>query len=188
MLTSQIESILFISNKPLTLKKIAQICGRSKEEIETCLESLKEEYNRADKGIHVSQIEDKVQMVTSGENKKLVQGFIKEELTGELTQPQLETLTIIAYRGPVTRGELEQIRGVNCSLILRNLMIRGLVEAEEDPKRMVTFYNITIDFMRYLGISDKRELPDFERLSQDENLEKLFEVERREVDSIKPPS
>jgi len=73
-------------------------------------------------------------MTTAKESSEIVEKFLKEELTGEMTRPQLETLTIIAYRGPMTKMEIEQIRGVNCSLILRNLLMRGLVEAKLDKK------------------------------------------------------
>ena len=89
----------------------------------------------------------------------------------------METLTIIAYRGPITRLELEQIRGVNCSLILRNLMIKGLIEEERDGKRMVSDYRVSLNFTRYLGINKIEDLPDYQKLHSHENLVKLLEKE-----------
>jgi len=85
----------------------------------------------------------------------------------------LETLTIIAYRGPVTRPEMEQIRGVNCSQILRNLLIKGLVEMEEKNKE--PYYSISVDFLKYLGVSNIQELPDYDKLHQHESLEEFLE-------------
>lgn len=185
-LKSQIESLLFISNKPLTIKKLAELCGRSKLEVETVIEALKQEYNNNDKGIKIIDHSGYVQMVTARESAKIVEEFLKEELTGEMTRPQLETLTIIAYRGPMTKIDLEQIRGVNCSLILRNLMIRGLVEAYLDKKLMTTVYQVTTDFVRFLGLTSTQELPDYERLSSHEIIESILEreIEKKPVDAV----
>src|SRR3989338_3080090 len=110
-------------------------------------------------------------MVTSAENSQLVQDYIKEETTGELSRAALETLTIIAYRGPVSRAELEQIRGVNCAIILRHLLIRGLVEADQDRKKMQLVYNITFDFLKFLGLNQQSDLPDYAKLNSSESLE-----------------
>ena len=181
-LKSQIESLLFISTHPLSIKKIAEITGGDIGEVEKSIAILQEEYNKKGGGIQLMKNGSQYQMVTSGDNAKLIKEFLKDEMTGELTRPSLETLTIIAYRGPITKFELEQIRGVNCSLILRNLLIRGLIEAKEDKKNMTTFYGITFDFMRYVGISDVSELPDYEKLHSSEILEKLFEEQKKTVE------
>lgn len=186
MLKNQIESILFISNKPLTIKQLVDLVGRSQAEVETVIESLKQEYNSSDKGVKIIEHDSKVQMATSPESSKIVEKFLKEELTGEMTLPQLEALTIIAYRGPITKMELEQIRGVNCSLILRNLMIRGLVESYLDKKLQTTVYNVTPDFVRHLGITSVEELPDYERLSSHEVIQSILErdMEKKQVDAV----
>jgi len=184
MIKKQIESLLFISNKPLTIKKLADLVGRSKAEIETVVEVLKQEYNDSERGIKVAVNGNEVQMVTAPESSEVVEKFLKEELTGEMTKPQLETLTIIAYRGPITKADLEQIRGVNCSLILRNLMIRGLVKAHLDKKLMTTVYQVTMDFVRFLGLTSVKELPDYERLSSHEVIESILEKEKKPVDGV----
>lgn len=177
-LKSQLESLLFVSAHPLSIKKLAQLTERSPEEVEKTLEELLDEYNQEKRGIRLLKIGSKYQMVSCGDNASLVRKYLKDELTGELTKPALETLTIIAYRGPITKAELEQIRGVNCSLILRNLMIKGLVESFEDKEKMVTLYQITFDFLRYLGISSTKELPEYEKLNKDKNLEDLLKSTR----------
>ena len=120
-----------------------------------------------------------VQMVTAGYNAKLVKDFIKEETTGELTRAALETLTIVAYRGPITRAELEQIRGVNCAVILRHLLIRGLVESIENKKKMQTTYNVTFDFLRFLGLNQQSELPDYDKLNSSESLQRMLEAAKQ---------
>ncbi|PIP29499.1 SMC-Scp complex subunit ScpB [Candidatus Kuenenbacteria bacterium CG23_combo_of_CG06-09_8_20_14_all_36_9] len=174
MIRKQIESLLFLSNRPLSIKKLAELTERSKTEIETVLETLKKEYNESERGIKIIFNDDRVQMTTTQESSAVVEKFLKEELTGEMTRPQLEALTIIAYRGPITKMELEQIRGVNCSLILRNLAMRGLIESKLDRKIGANVYEVTLDFTRYLGLTNTKELPDYERLSKHETIEEML--------------
>lgn len=175
MLKNKVESILFISNKPLTPKQLAEFCDTGKVEVETVLESLKKEYNEGERGVRLVEHDGKIQMTTDKASSAVVEKFLKEELTGEMTRPQLEALTIIAYRGPITKMELEQIRGVNCSLILRNLLIRGLVESQTDKKIGVPLFKVTVDFVRFLGLTDIKQLPDYEKLSNSEVIQSILE-------------
>ena len=170
-LKSKIESLLFISPKPLSIKKIVELTKKDKSEVAEAAKELMEGYES--RGLEIKKVGDKFQMVTSGDNRKLAQDFVKDEITGELTRPSLETLTVVAYRGPISKSELEMIRGVNCSLILRNLMIRGLVEEVEDRVKGV-LYNITFEFLKFLGIKEVTDLPDYDKLNNDENLQKLL--------------
>lgn len=174
-LKNTIESLLFISHKPLSVAELAKLAESDKTAVEETLKSLREEYQAKNGGIEIINIEDKYQMAASGESSEVVAKFLKTEVTGELTRPSLETLTIIAYRGPVSKAELELIRGVNCSLILRNLLMRGLIESREDKDRATTVYQITFDFLKHLGLSSVNELPDYERLNRNNNLEKLLQ-------------
>jgi len=178
-LKSKIESLFFISTKPLTSKKISEIAKVGEEEAEKAILELKQKYDNEDKGIKLMKIGRSYQMTTSPDSARIVKDFIKDEQTGELTKAALETLTIIAYRGPITKADLDMIRGVNCALILRNLMIKGLVEAHEDKVKMAIFYDTSFDFMKFLGITERKELPDFEALMKDENLEKLLHPEKQ---------
>ena len=177
-LKSKIESLLFISNQPFSVKKLVDLTKTEKDKVEAAIKELMVDYNQEGKGVAVQKIGDKIQMVTAADNVKLVKDYIKEETTGELSRASLETLTIIAYRGPVSRAELEQIRGVNCAVILRNLLMRGLVEGREDKKKMQTVYNITFDFLKFLGLNEQSELPDFEKLNSSESLEKILSPEK----------
>lgn len=174
-LKSQIESLLFITNQPFKIKKLADLTKAEKKDVETAVEELMADYNRETKGITIQKIGEEVQMATASDNGKLVKDYIKEETTGELSRAALETLTIVAYRGPITRAEIEQIRGVNCAIILRHLLMRGLVEGREDKKKMQLIYNITFDFLKFLGINEQKELPDYGKLNSDESLEKILE-------------
>lgn len=175
MINAQVESILFVLNKPLEIKKLAKLCERSVEEVEVVLESLKNKYNNEESGINLLVTDKEVQLVSNPKNKKLVEELVKEDIEGELTRPQLEALTVIAYRGPITKMELEQIRGVNCTLILRNLMIKGLVEVEEDKIIDNNKYRMTTSFMRHLGIMEQQELPNYAEYSQAESIAEVLE-------------
>ena len=124
--------------------------------------------------MQIIKVGSKYQMVSSPENSKTVQNFIQDETSGELSRPSLETLTIIAYRGPISKIDLDRIRGVNCALILRNLLIRGLIEAAADKTKKETYYTISLDFVRYLGISSVADLPDYEKLKQDDSIDKML--------------
>lgn len=177
-LKSKIESILFIAIKPIALKKIIELTTAKKNEVKKELANLRAEYNQDDKGINIQKIGFKYQMITNPNNSQMITGFVKEEITGELTPASLETLTVIAYRGPITKAELEMIRGVNCSVILRNLLIRGLINEKEDKKNLVQTYQISFDFMKHLGINQPDELPEFEKLNSNESLEKLLNPDK----------
>ncbi|MEY4744680.1 MAG: hypothetical protein RL272_625 [Candidatus Parcubacteria bacterium] len=176
MLKSQIESLLFVAARPMSMKRLAEACGASKEEVAAALEELMAAYNVEGSGVRILHNGSEVQMSTSPDNARLVQDFLKDETTGELTKPSLETLTIIAYRGPVTKAELEQIRGVNCSLIIRNLLMRGLVEAQGEPYDPQTTFRVTMDFLRFLGVAGVEELPEYDKLRSHENVVRILEM------------
>jgi segregation and condensation protein B len=174
MLTTKIESILFISNKPLTASKLAELVDGPEPEVEEALKSLTEKYSADDSGIKLMTNGAKYQLVTAQASAEAVNKFVKDEIVGDLTRPQLETLTIVAYRGPIKKSELEQIRGVNCTLILRNLLMRGLVEGTGDLGELTSEFSLTLDFLRHLGISSSKDLPDFENLSRDSKIDELL--------------
>ena len=181
--TSQIESLLFVSHQPLSLAQLKKLTDAKKSEVEAALSSLKEKYaSQNESGITLMSLGDKYQLVSHSENAELVKAFLKSDVTGELTDPALETLTIIAYRGPITKPELEQIRGVNCGLILRNLLIRGLIERVEDKKLDMPRYQATHEFIKFLGVSSVSKLPDYEKLSKHETLDEVLRSTEEEID------
>jgi segregation and condensation protein B len=171
---SKIESLLFISAKPMTVKQLSDLTKKSLEEIKSAGNELVDFYKNKKSGIQIIKNGSKYQMVSSPENSKLVQEFISDETTGELSRPSLETLTIIAYRGPILKIQIEKIRGVNCSIILRNLLLRGLVETKQGEDEEDILYSVTFDFIRYLGINEISELPNYDKLNTEEAIEKLL--------------
>ena len=171
---SKIESLLFISSKPLAASLLADLLKTEKKQVIAAADELMENYKNSQAGTQIIKDGAKYQMVSAPANAKVIQAFIKDETTGELTRPSLEALTIIAYRGPVSKIDLDRIRGVNCALILRNLLLRGLIEAKFDKKKKETYYTATFDFIRFLGLSNLKDLPDYERLHQDDTIDKML--------------
>jgi segregation and condensation protein B len=174
-LKSQIESLLFISAKAMTLKTISDLTGAEAKAVEQAGEEMIEQYKQSGSGMQVIRNGNSLQMVSAPENAKLIQDFIKDETTGELSRPSLETLTIIAYRGPISKLDIDRIRGINCSLILRNLLLRGLIESKHDKTKDDAYFSVTFDFIRFLGLNDVKELPDYERLHQDDTIDRMLE-------------
>ena len=167
---SKLETILFVAAKPLATKKIAKVLNANEDEINNNLEILRQKYNTPESGIILVQNNDEWQMVSNPDNREAAENFLKAEVSGELTRPQLETLTVVSYCGPITKPELETLRGVNCSLILRNLMMRGLVKEVEDPANLLPTYEVTMDYLRHLGLNNLQDLPDYDKLHNHENI------------------
>ncbi len=191
-LSSKIESILLVATRPMSTKRLAELIGAKPDEVTAAVDTLAQKYNVDDSGLQVLRHASSIQLVTSPMNSKLVTDYLKEEQAGELTRPSLETLTIIAYRGPISKIQLDTIRGVNCALILRNLMIKGLVEAMSHKDKMQTSYQVTTDFIKFLGLTAITELPDYEQLNRDEQLEQLLNPQAvavsQEHPNTQPPS
>lgn len=175
-LRAQIEALLFVAIHPLSDRKLAELTGVPIDAVRAELDSIAAELANDVRGLQLSVHNHQVELVTKKPFAGLVQRYVTDERTGELTKPSLETLTIVAYRGPVAKSELELIRGVNCSLILRNLMMRGLVSTVGTVRGEVR-YHVTFDFLHHLGLSRVEDLPDYEKLHSHEHLERLLHPE-----------
>lgn len=157
--TAIIESILFAAAEPVSLSTLVQATECSKSELREALESLQSEY--AERGLRLVIDDRAAQLVTAPEAASHVARFLKQELRGRLSPGALETLAIIAYRGPATRPQVEAIRGVQSAQPLRTLAIRGLITdvgRTKEPGRPI-LYDTTLELLKHLGISSKRELP-----------------------------
>lgn len=170
---SKVESILFAAGRPLAVQKLAELAGVAAGEVAAALGQLRALYQSHGHGLELIVHQGEAALATHPDNSELVRQFLKREELGELTRPQLEALSVIAYRGPITKAELEQVRGVNCSLILRNLMIRGLVQLT-DEEGAAPRYRVTVDFLSGLGFTSVEELPNYASLSHHANLEQFI--------------
>jgi segregation and condensation protein B len=173
-LKSIIEAILFISDRPISRKELAKLTKRPIDEIEKAIIELKEEAEKNKRGIIFLIRDDQIQMATSPDVSSYIKKFLDYELKEELTPAGLETLSIISYKGPITKEELDMIRGVNCAIILRHLKVKGLIDEIKDESGKI-LYRLSFDFLRWLGIKDEKELPDYEKFH---NLEINFPFEK----------
>lgn len=164
----KIEAVLFAGARPFSVKRLAELCDAATKDVEDALDRLEDRLEKT--AVMIQRAGNDAQFVTRPEHVKLVQQVVRDEIMGELTQPSLEALTILAYRGPLTRPEIEQIRGVHSSIILRNLMMRGLVEEKEDSRLGQPVYAVTFDFIRHLGLKSVSDLPEYEELRGNQNV------------------
>lgn len=163
-LEAKIEAVLFIYGEPIKIKKIAELLEVSEAEAREGLLALGEKMKTEERGLSLMVLEEKATLVTKPELQDIVKKIVKEELDSDLSPASLETLAIIAYLGPVSRAKIDYIRGVNSSFILRNLLIRGLIQKEGGKdKSGNNLYNITFDFFKHIGVNSQMELPDFEK-------------------------
>jgi segregation and condensation protein B len=162
-LERKIEAILFIAGEPIEFKKLAELLEVSLEDLKNSLEKMENEYKN-NRGLSLIVFEDKVQLTTAKDLSQIVEKFLQKVLKEDLTPAAVETLSIIAYKGPISRAEIDNIRGVNSSYILRNLLIRGLIERDIDAHRANAFiYKISFDFLKKMGLSKIDELPEYEK-------------------------
>lgn len=173
-LIGKIEAVLFVTTKPTSIKQIAKVLALDEQAVRTAVAALAASRNASDSGMHILVHADDVQLVTNPAYAEAVSAMTSVEMEQELTRPSLETLTIIAYRGPVTKPEIEAIRGVNCSLILRNLMMRGLVDERDDVIKMQPVYRLSSDAMRFFGVHTVEELPDYGTLHANAKIDQLL--------------
>lgn len=159
-LESKIEGLLFYKGEDIQIKKLAELLSVPVEEIEEGLKKL--ETSLIGRGLVIVRKDDKVVLGISGELSSLIEKIRKDEISKELSKASLETLSIILYKDGVSRSEIDYIRGVNSSFILRNLLVRGLIEKVVDPKDSRRFlYHPTFDTLSFMGVTSIDKLPNY---------------------------
>jgi segregation and condensation protein B len=160
-----LEALLFYYGEPLDVKKISKLLGIKEGECVALIDELTVKLSADDKsGLLLLKHGDLYQLATKPDLAWLGQKLIQEEFKEELTPAALETLSIIAYLGPVARSTVDYIRGVNSSFILRALLVRGLVTRHFQEARKNAFeYKVSFDFLKHLGLSRIEDLPEFEK-------------------------
>lgn len=164
-LANKIESILFFLSEPVAISRLSRLTQKKEEEVKEALAILKN--NLQERGLTILEKEDRVFLTTSPESSDILRTLQKEELEGELTKAAAEVIAIIIYKNPITRAEIDYIRGVNSSFVLRNLTIRGLVERLSHPHDARTYrYKPSFDLLRHLGIEKFEALPEYEEMNK----------------------
>lgn len=145
----------------MTIKRLAAALGESEEAIKTSLSEL--ENVLKERGIRLVRKDDEAAIATAPEVSGLIEKLSQEELSRDIGRAGLETLSVILFYGPISRRDIDFIRGVNSTFIIRSLLIRGLVERTEDPRdQRVFLYKPTFDLLMHLGISKVEDLPDYQ--------------------------
>ncbi|EKD46705.1 MAG: segregation and condensation protein B [uncultured bacterium] len=177
-LVSVLESILFVSGEPIKKIKLANVTDERLEDVDIALSVLLEKYSDPSSGLALIIKGEEVQLVSNPENASIVENLVKNELQDSLSNAAMEVVSIIAYRGPISKVEIEAIRGVNCSYTLRNLLLRGLIERNDNPKdSRGHVYAISFDFLKKLGIDGVKKLPEYDILSVDERINSVVNNE-----------
>lgn len=160
-----LESILFAYGEPITIKKLAQVSKYSSLTIKAALEKLSGRLKETS-GLRLITRDDKVQLVSDKEYAAFIEKLFKQERKEDLTRAALEVLAIVAYQGPVSRADIETIRGFNSAYILRNLLLRGLINKHETNSTTLV-YELSLESLKSLGLESQEHLPRWQELKQE---------------------
>lgn len=179
-LDRRIEAVLFATARPMNLKELVTILQVEVGDMPAACEALKQRLQESASGLQLVIHGEEVELVTHGDVGEDIRQALKQEASSELSKAALETLAILAYRGPLTRPEIEQIRGIQSALMLRNLMLRGLVEQHDEVRLGQPTYKVTLNFFKQLGLSSVESLPDYETLRHSPTVVQI-------LDELTPP-
>lgn len=162
-LETLIESALFFKGGSMRIKELATTVGASDEKVTEALKSL--QMSLEGRGLRLVIEGNEAALATAGEAHEMIEKMRREELEGPLGKAGLETLSIVIFRGPLTRADIEYVRGVNCSSILRTLLIRGLIERTDNPTDKRSFlYQATTELPAYLGVDSLADIPEYDEM------------------------
>ena len=159
---SALESMMFVWGEPLDVKEAAEVFNMDKKEIYPYFKELQEEYEQEGRGIVIREVNKSFQFVTREENIDYIERLCTPVKHKKLSQSALEVLAIVAYKQPVTKGEIESIRGIRCDRVLEGLSKKKLVAevGRSDAVGRPILYGTTDEFLKQFGFSTLKELPD----------------------------
>ena len=164
VMKSAFESMMFVWGEPLGIKEAADVFDIDKKEAYSIFKELQEEYQQEGRGIVIREVNKAFQFVTREENADYIERLCTPVKTKKLSQAALEVLAIVAYRQPVTKGEIEAIRGIKCDRVMEGLMAKDLVEqmGRSNAIGRPMLYGTTDTFLKNFGFSSIKELPEIE--------------------------
>lgn len=158
-----LEGLLFVvGEEGLSVEQISDVLEIENDEVKGLVMGLKDDYEKDERGIRIDFLGNKLKLTTKREHKKYYQKLIENPETNSLSQTALEVLAIIAYNGPITRVEVDRVRGVSSSQMMRKLVAKGLIKESgrsSMPGRPI-FYQVTSEFLDYFGLSTIDDLPE----------------------------
>ena len=192
-----IESIMFAVGRDISTKELSSVLEITPENVEEIIESMRVEFEEADRGVQIIKVNDGYQLCSRKENYEYIYQIIDKRNKPNLSQAALETLAIIAYNPKITRAEIESIRGVNSDGTIYKLLDHNLIEeaGRLDAPGRPTTYQTTKEFLRMFGYASLEELPELPRYRLDENqqividdiIEDKKEEEEQKLKSIEAP-
>lgn len=177
-----LEAILFYKSEPVEIKWLAKVTGKNREQITEALGKLRD--SLGGRGVVLIEAGEEVSLGTHPDASTIIETMRKDELEGDLGKAGLETLSVILYKGPITKSGIEYVRGVNSQFTIRHLLVRGLIEKVDNPNDSRSFlYQPTIKLLSYLGLSNVSMLPEYETIKS-----KLNEIENASNKSLENPA
>jgi segregation and condensation protein B len=164
-LTLILESLLFTSSSPVSISQMVTATGESEKKVREAIQNLSRHYSDSH-GLVLQWHKNRVQIATHPDLSPVIEAFLGIEVTTTLSQAALETLAIIAYKQPITRPEIDEIRGVNSDGVVRNILSKGLIEevGRVDGMGRPILYGTTEDFLGHFGLNSLSDLPAFDVL------------------------
>jgi len=166
-LKAQVEALLFASPTPLTLKEIVSVLGAAAEEdVSEVIEELVREYDSPGRGVRIARVGGGLQICTKADFAPVVEKLFQERREVRLSKAALETVAIVAYRQPITKPEIEELRGVDVGGVLHTLLERGLIEIRGRSKAVgrPLLYGTSQYFLDYFGLNSLEDMPSMEEL------------------------
>jgi len=181
-LLPEIEAILFTATEPVSKEKIIKEFGIERSLLHQIIEYLKEKYASHESGIQLVEIANGYQILTKPQYKEIIEKFYGSKRISKLSIPALETLAIIAYKQPVIRHEIEDIRGVNCDGVIKTLLDRELIvrKGQADLPGKPSLYRTTKKFLEYFKLTSLKELPSIDELTSNIEQEELFDKDEND--------
>lgn len=179
-----IEGLLYVQgDQGLTIEEVSEILEISEEDAKKLILSLKQDYINEDRGLRINYLGNSFKLTTKEEHREYFQKLLENPKNNTLSNQALETLAIIAYNEPLTRIDIDEIRGVDSVYVVRRLLAKGLIKecGRSDKPGHPILYKTTDEFLDYFGLSSKDELPKIEILEQEKNEDKdLFKSTYKE--------
>lgn len=157
-----IECILFAAGDPISLRELSEIIEINDKRIKKIIEDMNQYYNEARRGLYIVEFNNKYQLSTKPEYGSYVKKLIKPEGRQNLSQAAMETLAIVSYRQPITRIDIDELRGVRSDRAIATLLEKGLIKeaGRMDTVGRPILYGTTEDFLKYFGFKNIKELPE----------------------------
>ncbi|MBR0600209.1 SMC-Scp complex subunit ScpB [Sinanaerobacter chloroacetimidivorans] len=185
---SAFESMLFVWGEPLDVKVAAEIFNINWKDAYDCFKELQEEYELEGRGILIREIDKSFQFCTNIANNEYIERLCTPVKEKKLSQSALEVLAIIAYKQPVTKGEIEAIRGIKCDRVIEGLMKKGLVEEAGRSSGIgrPILFGTTKGFLKNFGFKDLKDLPEIEDIvsvvHDDEEIQDNLDLQQISID------